>query len=191
MHPGIRLNSLQLPFAMAQHIYTRTGDDGTTGLPRGGRVRKDDLHLEALGAIDELNSFLGAACAAGSDPQMVDLLRSIQVRLLALGADIAGASPSRLQDEAVQQLEQSIDRMEAALPRLTRFILPGGCPLAAALHVARSVCRRAERSIVRLAASDPVNPVAIAFLNRLSDFLFVAARFANHSAGHADILWEP
>ncbi|MGC8668640.1 MAG: cob(I)yrinic acid a,c-diamide adenosyltransferase [Chthonomonadales bacterium] len=176
---------------MAHRIYTRTGDDGSTGLPGGGRVAKDHIRMEALGTLDELNSFLGAACTAADAQETAALLRQIQGRLLTLGADVAGTTPAGLREDAVQELERHIDRMEAVLPPLTRFILPGGCPLAAMLHVARSVCRRAERCIVRLAHSEPVNPWAIAFLNRLSDLLFVAARFANHSAGHPDILWYP
>ena len=174
---------------MAHHIYTRTGDDGSTGLPGGGRVAKDDLRIEVLGAVDELNSFLGAASSATDIPELAGLLKEVQARLLTLGADVAGAMPSSVTAEAVRHLERHIDRMESALPPLTQFILPGGCPSAAMLHVARCVCRRAERCAVRLAHSETLNPHVIAFLNRLSDLLFVSARFANHSAGHPDVLW--
>jgi cob(I)alamin adenosyltransferase len=192
---------------MSLRIYTRTGDRGDTGLFGGERVRKDDGRVEAYGTVDELNAVLGVARAQAEDPELRETLAGLQDRLFSLGADIATpmeaatqrgrVSIERIQPERVEALEQLIDRFEAELPPLTRFILPGGAGLSAALHLARVVCRRAERRCVTLAhleeASDPpsLNPEVVRYLNRLSDLLFVLARVANQRQGVEDIVWNP
>lgn len=184
---------------MAERIYTRSGDTGQTGLFGGDRVAKDAARVEAYGAVDELNSVVGLvrSCGAGADHDL--LLEAIQNDLFTLGADLAtpdladtrrGASAVlRLMPERVDALERAIDRIEAELAPLTSFILPGGCELASRLHVARAVCRRAERRCVALARAEPVNPAVIMYLNRLSDLLFVMARSANRRAGAPDVPW--
>ncbi len=181
---------------------------GDTGLFGGARVRKDDARVEAYGTVDELNAVLGVARAqAEHDPELRDTLAAFQDRLFAVGADIATpmaaatqrgrVSIERIAPERVEALEQLIDRFEAELSPLTRFILPGGTALAAALHLARVVCRRAERRCVTLAhleedADHPsLNPEVIRYLNRLSDLLFVLARVANHRQGTEDVVWNP
>jgi cob(I)alamin adenosyltransferase len=182
-------------------IYTRTGDKGTTGLATGERVEKWNLRVEAYGAVDETNSALGVArLHASSDAALDAMLGRIQNDLFDLGADLAtperdkplGFEALRIVETQVTRLETEIDRMNAAIPPLESFILPGGSPLAAHLHVARTVCRRAERLIAELAATpdEKVSAPALAYANRLSDFLFVAARRANNN-GAADVLWVP
>lgn len=179
-------------------IYTRTGDDGTTGLVDGSRIAKADPRLAAIGDVDEANSAIGLAIAAiGADP-VADALTRIQNDLFDLGADLATPgddfAPSdmvlRIVPAQVARLEREIDAMNASLPPLTSFILPGGAMAAASLHLARAVVRRAERSAVAARAMVPLNPEAVAYLNRLSDFLFVCARLVNKRAG-GDILWVP
>ena len=178
-------------------IYTRTGDQGETSLQGGQRVRKSLLRVEACGAIDELSACLGLACAALADAETADLLVQIQRDLFALGAQVAdarGGETSLLEKMAFPQakvaaLERAIDRAEATLPPLNSFILQGGCEAGARLHFARTVCRRAERRLVALAEREPVLSVFLAYLNRLSDLLFVLARLANHRAGHSEIPW--
>jgi len=176
-------------------IYTKTGDAGETGLFGGPRVRKDHARIEAFGTVDELNSQLGVvrthAAAAPIDP----LLRQIQCELFDLGAQLAtpGAAAERIGSGHVEALEAAIDQHDGSLEPLTSFILPTGTPLAATIHVARTVCRRAERRIVKLASMpDTVIPAnAIEYLNRLGDLLFVLARHANAGAGVADDPWHP
>jgi cob(I)alamin adenosyltransferase len=178
-------------------IYTKTGDDGTTGLLGPHRVRKDDLRIETYGTVDELNAALGVARALALDPESDAVAAQIQDELFAVGSALADPDPSgpffgAITPEHVARLEKRIDAIEAELPRLTRFILPGGAPGAAQIHLARAVCRRAERLAVRL-ANQPGEHVAEAlpvYLNRLSDALFVLARFANHRAGVADTPWS-
>lgn len=175
-------------------IYTRTGDAGTTGLVGGGRTRKDSLRIAAIGEVDEANSALGVAIAAQPSP---DLAR-IQHDLFDLGADLATPAADgdfapadtvlRIVPAQVTWLEREIDRLNAPLAPLTSFVLPGGA--AAAVHVARAIVRRAERAAVALGRAEPVNPAALAYLNRLSDYLFVLARTVNQSAG-GDVLWVP
>jgi len=179
-------------------IYTKTGDAGETGLFGGGRVAKDDLRIEACGAVDELNAALGVARARGADPELAALLAPAQEALFTVGSELATPEGARARaavppiDPAwVAALEGAIDRLEAELPPLRHFVLPGGSGAAADLHLARAVCRRAERRVVALHHRQPVAPGALALLNRLSDFLFVAARAANHRAGAAEILWDP
>lgn len=172
-------------------IYTRTGDGGETALFGGRRVRKDDRGVEACGAVDELNAHLGVCRAwAAGDPAR--LLAGLQADLLLIGADLAAPEgPPRVGRDHVGALEAAIDRVSADLPPLRNFILPAGGAGAAALHVARTVARRAERRCVALAGARPVNPHALAYLNRLSDLLFVLARQANASAGAAEEPWIP
>ena len=182
-------------------IYTRTGDDGTTGLATGERVEKWNLRVESYGAIDETNSALGVArLHAAADAALDAMLGRIQNDLFDLGADLAtperdkplGWTPLRIVEAQVTRLEAEIDQMNAAIPPLESFILPGGSALAAQLHVARATSRRAERLIAQLAAApdEKVSAPALAYANRLSDFLFVAARRANEN-GAADVLWVP
>jgi len=175
-------------------IYTRTGDKGTAGLVDGSRVSKASLRMAAIGDIDEANAALGVAIAAlGADP-LGEQLRRIQNELFDLGADIATPGEIegalRIVGSQVERLEQEIDAMNGALEPLTSFILPGGSAEVAALHLVRTVVRRAERSAVALAEGEEVNPDALAYLNRLSDLLFVAARFIAAKQG-GDVLWQP
>jgi cob(I)alamin adenosyltransferase len=179
-------------------IYTRTGDDGTTGLFGGARVRKDDPRVEAYGTADELNACLGAARAAGLPPELDALLGQLQEDLFVLGAELACVPGKeekmkmRLLDASdALRLEQAIDAAEEGLPPLRSFVLPGGTPAAAALHVARTVARRAERRALEAAAQGPVRSELLVYLNRLSDLLFTLARCANHLASVADIPWQP
>jgi cob(I)alamin adenosyltransferase len=178
-------------------IYTRTGDAGETGLLGGARVRKSALRVEAYGEIDELNACLGLAAACLGDTGTADLVTRIQRDLFALSARIAdvragGAAPpdkTTFPEEQVTALEAAIDAAEEALPALKTFLLPGGGEAGARLHLARTVCRRAERRLVALAAQEEVPPVFLAYLNRLSDLLFVLARLANARAGIPEVAW--
>lgn len=177
-------------------IYTRTGDRGETGLFGGGRVPKDHVRVEAYGAVDELNAVLGLA-AAQADGQLQERIRQVQHRLFQLGADLATPGRARAAErvkrvaaEHVTLLEGWIDETQAELQPLQRFILPGGEELACRLHLARTVCRRAERRVVTLSAAEESNPEAVRFLNRLADLLFVWARLANRQAGVEDIPWQ-
>jgi cob(I)alamin adenosyltransferase len=182
-------------------IYTRSGDAGETGLFGGPRVAKDDLRVEAYGAVDEANAALGEArgrARAAGDGEIEGLLAAAQDRLFTLGAELA--TPAGVKARAAlpavdpawaAELEAAMDRWEGELPPLREFVLPGGPPLAAALHVARTVCRRAERRAVALHHEAPVSPLVLAYLNRLSDFLFVAARVACRRAGEGDVTWKP
>ena len=175
-------------------IYTRTGDEGTAGLVDGSRVSKASPRMAAIGDIDEANAAVGAAIAALSADDVAERLRRIQNELFDLGADIATPAEVegalRIVASQVERLEQEIDSMNASLEPLRSFILPGGSPDVAAVHLARTVVRRAERSAVALAASEQVNPQALAYLNRLSDHLFVAARHVASTRG-GDVLWRP
>lgn len=177
-------------------IYTRTGDRGETGLFGGGRVSKADVRVAAYGAVDELNAVLGWAMTQ-LEPGMAGRLSAIQADLFAMGAHLATPGAGERKRPAlpplpggVAELEAWIDELDTGLPELRAFILPGGSPGAAALHVARTVCRRAERAVVALAQSDPVEPAVIVYLNRLSDLLFTLAREANRVAGVADVEWR-
>ena len=185
---------------MTTRIYTRTGDGGDTGLFGGGRVSKADVRVEAYGTVDELNSFIGWVIAQQPDEATVRGLHAIQADLFTIGAELAtpverarGRRPEvpQLGSERIAELEQWIDQLESALPELRTFILPGGSPVGAALHVARCVCRRAERRVVELSAEASIDPTIIAYLNRLSDLLFVLARSANEGSGHGDTPWLP
>jgi cob(I)alamin adenosyltransferase len=175
-------------------IYTKTGDDGSTGL-LGGRTRKDDPRVAAYGEVDELNAVVGLALVDVEDAALKTLLQGIQRDLFAVGAqlaDVRGTAPS---DKAavpaarIEELERAIDAAEAGLPALRAFILPGGSRAGATLHVARTVCRRAERAVVALASQTNVDPLLVVYLNRLSDLLFVLARRENQRAGRPEDLW--
>ncbi|MEZ4220297.1 MAG: cob(I)yrinic acid a,c-diamide adenosyltransferase [Polyangiaceae bacterium] len=179
-------------------IYTRTGDDGQTGLFGGARVAKDDLRVEAYGTVDETNALLGVARATGLSPQVDEVLARVQTDLFVLGAELACApgkadklSMALLSAADAQRLEQAIDAAEAPLAPLTSFVLPGGSASAAALHHARTVCRRAERRVLAARREDGVRDELVIYLNRLSDLLFVLARRANHDTGVADVPWAP
>lgn len=177
-------------------IYTRTGDDGSTGLLGPGRVPKSSPRIEAYGSVDELNAVLGTVRALDTARWVDEELAAIQSLLFTLGASLAavaaGARDSldRLGPDDVAQLEQWIDRLDATLPPLTTFILPAGTALAAQLHLARTVCRRAERRVVALAAIEPVDGDTVRYLNRLADLLFVMARACNARAGVAETAWQ-
>jgi cob(I)alamin adenosyltransferase len=177
-------------------IYTKTGDRGQTALFGGARVSKASLRVSAYGDVDELNSHLGVVCAHTSDAALGTRLREIQAELFSLGAELA-KNPDKdvdlgvpgVSDRDIERLEQDIDTLETELAPLKTFILPGGSPAAAFLHVARTACRRAERSLVTLLDSEPVRPELLRYLNRLSDWLFVMARVANHRADVVDVPW--
>jgi cob(I)alamin adenosyltransferase len=180
-------------------IYTRTGDQGETALVGGERVRKDSARVEACGSVDETNAAVGAARAFLNDPDLDAILATVQNDLFVLGSDLATPLPAgddkaahrvpHITADHVAALEQFIDQSEAGLPPLRTFILPGGDRGAALLHLARTICRRAERRAVALAGHAPVNAQAIAYLNRLSDLLFVLARLANRRAGTTETPW--
>jgi cob(I)alamin adenosyltransferase len=180
-------------------IYTRRGDDGSTGLFGGPRVRKDDLRVAAYGDVDELNSALGVAREEIlTQPDLLAFVDSLQSELFTLGSELATPDADnapkevpRITSEQVARLEREIDRLTAELPEMRNFILPGGSRAGAALHVCRTVCRRAERKVVSLADGSPVSANALAYLNRLSDLLFTMARAANLRAGGREIPWKP
>ncbi|MBI5782931.1 MAG: cob(I)yrinic acid a,c-diamide adenosyltransferase [Gammaproteobacteria bacterium] len=172
-------------------IYTRTGDDGSTGLGDGSRVPKDHARVEAYGAVDELNSVLGLLLAKEPPPEVRKPLTDIQHVLFDAGGELS--VPGRCVIEATQivRLEELLDQLNAGLPPLKEFILPGGAEAAALCHVARAVCRRAERRLTALAHGEKINPETLKYLNRLSDLLFVMARYLNAKAGTPDVLWRP
>jgi cob(I)alamin adenosyltransferase len=174
-------------------IYTRTGDDGTTGLFGGARVSKADARVEAYGGVDETNAAIGLARAAGLPPAVDRVLAQVQVELFEVGGALATptgkASKVAVADPAVAALEGAIDEAEATLEPLKTFVLPGGSEGACRLHLARTVCRRAERAVVALAAREAVDGAVVRYLNRLSDLLFVLARATNRAAGVGDVPW--
>ncbi len=175
-------------------IYTKTGDQGQTGLWGGKRVRKDDLRIQTYGTVDECNAAIGLARSVLSDPDLDQELYQIQNQLFVVGSDLASdlelENVPRVQAVDITGLEQGIDRFEAELAPLQQFILPGGTQAAAYLHLARTICRRGERWAVNLAAEEEINPFVVQYLNRLSDFLFVAARLANARQQTPDIPWQ-
>ena len=175
-------------------IYTKTGDEGETGLFGGGRVPKDDPRVRAYGEVDELNAALGMAASLSPDGFESALFQTIQRDLFSIGAELATPDPAKLRSApigaaGIAALEQTIDNYEEQLPPLKNFILPAGTPKACAFHLARTVCRRAERSVVALARDNQINPLIIHYLNRLSDLLFVLARAVNAKAGKPDVAW--
>jgi cob(I)alamin adenosyltransferase len=189
------------PRLALNRIYTKRGDQGETSLVGGQRLAKDSLRIEAYGAVDELNSFVGAAClAAESSPataQLALILKRVQHELFNLGSilatkpeDVHPKQP-RITEAEVEMLESEIDAMNEGLPDLRSFVLPGGCSLNVDLHICRTVCRRVERLCVRLAREEEVPPEAVRYLNRLSDALFVWSRWASHQLGAPEVLWEP
>jgi cob(I)alamin adenosyltransferase len=176
-------------------IYTRTGDDGSTGLIGGSRVAKDDAAIECYGTVDELNATIGAAVIV-ADADAREWLGQVQAELFTIGSHLAtpaGASQAKslpaMDGNWVTRLEQQIDAAETTLTPLRNFILPGGTEFAARLHVARTVCRRGERLLVATARQRPIDPLIVTYMNRLSDWLFVQARRANHRAGVPDVPW--
>lgn len=182
-------------------IYTKTGDDGTTGLVDGSRIAKNDPRMAAIGDVDELNSAIGVAICAIGDQEQIAKLRVIQNDLFDLGADLATPAeegdsfePSemvlRVTPSQIERLESDIDEVNEKLDPLTSFILPGGKDAAASVHLARAICRRAERVAVTASQSVAINPWALAYINRLSDYLFVLGRLLN-DGGQGDILWVP
>jgi cob(I)alamin adenosyltransferase len=184
-------------------LYTRSGDDGTTGLFGGGRVGKDHPRIDAYGTIDELNACIGLAAAAcrGDRPferRLLAIFAPVQSRLFDIGADLATPEGSKSEAKIVRidaafvaEIEAWIDEIDGQNPPIRTFVMPGGTELAARLHLARTVCRRGERLMVRLAHAEPVSEGAIQWVNRLSDLLFAMARQANHAAGVADVPWVP
>jgi cob(I)alamin adenosyltransferase len=171
-------------------IVTRTGDAGTTGLGDGSRVAKDSARIDAIGAVDELNSNLGVLLAEALPAAVAECLIEVQHDLFDLGGELSIPGSDAVTDTQVVRLEQAVARFNADLPPLKEFILPGGTRAASQAHVSRTVCRRAERSLVHLSATAPVRDPARRYVNRLSDLLFVLARVLNRDAGCADVLWR-
>ena len=183
---------------MAMRIYTRGGDAGQTGLFGGARVPKSDARVASYGEVDELNAVLGISRAQALPAEVEAILARAQDQLFTLGSELATPEPEKArvaipktQPAWATALEGAIDAIDAEVPPLKSFILPGGTAAAAHLHLARTVCRRAERAVVALGQSTPLDPEIVRYLNRLSDYLFMAARLANHRAGVADVAWKP
>jgi len=170
-------------------IYTRTGDDGTTGLGDGSRVEKDSLRVETFGTVDELNSIIGLVLASGVNDAVRDCLTRTQHELFDLGGELCMPGYTLIPETCVDQLEAELDRFNEDLPPLKDFILPGGSEPAARCHLARTVCRRAERLMVSLAKTENINEVSLRYLNRLSDLLFVIARVLARANGGSEVLW--
>jgi cob(I)alamin adenosyltransferase len=191
--------------AVLVKIYTRKGDGGQTGIWGGVRLAKDEARMEAIGSVDELNAAIGLAAAAARQPGCFDdsdpvpgLLESMQQDLLVAGTELmapsregSGKDLPRLAGADTAKLETAIDDLTARLPELRNFILPGGTEIAARLHLARAVCRRAERRVTTLRRNEDVSPDVCGYLNRLGDLLFILARYANHAADSADVIWAP
>ncbi len=177
-------------------IYTRTGDDGTTSLFGGMRVSKDNGRIEAYGAVDELNAALGLAASLSRDESIARLLQDIQRDLFAISTDLAtppdrhSGVDARTIQSLVENLEKDIDKLETSLSPLHQFILPGGHPCAAAIHMARTICRRAERRVIALGSTEAITPATRIYLNRLSDYLFVLGRYANHRHDVEETTWD-
>jgi cob(I)alamin adenosyltransferase len=179
-------------------IYTKTGDEGMTGLGGGRRVAKDSPRVRAYGTVDELNSAIGVALALGLSDRLTSELGSIQNELFDLGSDLCWPEDDErrariptVQQKHVRRLETLIDELNEVVGPLTNFLLPGGAPGAAQLHVARTICRRAEREAITLSHEEPIGELVLPYLNRLSDALFVMARFENHERGVDEPLWQP
>lgn len=172
-------------------IYTRTGDDGTTGLGDGSRVAKDCARVEAFGTVDEANSAIGIVLAATTLPDAIrTCLTDVQHDLFELGGELCIPGHSAVSDAYIDRLENDLDEFNAALPRLKEFILPGGGPAAAACHLARAIVRRAERRVLSLASAEEVRPEVVKYLNRLSDLLFVIARVLAREESGQEVLWN-
>ena len=196
----MRAGRFEPSYTPSMKLYTKRGDAGQTDLFGGGRVGKDSLRIDAIGAVDELNSFIGLAVAACDDAELGPMFGNIQSRLFEIGADLASPRQSeddasgppaipRVSSEEVAELEDWIDRLSGRVPPMTHFVLPGGSELAARLHAARTVCRRAERICVALQQHEPVGREVVIYLNRLSDLLFAMARYANKLTGVPDVPW--
>jgi len=172
-------------------IYTRTGDDGTTGLGDGSRVRKDCVRVEAYGTVDEANSAIGVVLSATAIPDAIQTcLTDVQHDLFELGGELCIPGHSAVSEATIERLENDLDGFNAALPRLKEFILPGGGPAAAACHLARAIVRRAERRVLSLASAEEVRPEVVKYLNRLSDLLFVIARVLAREESGQEVLWN-
>jgi cob(I)alamin adenosyltransferase len=171
-------------------IYTRTGDDGTTGLADGSRVDKDDIRIEAMGVVDELNSYVGRILSHKIPTEMREYLTDVQHALFDIGGELAIPGTNTVTPQYVAGLEAALDDVNATLPPLKEFILPGGGGAATAVHVARAVCRRAERTLLTLSRRDDVNPQSRMYLNRLSDLFFVLARALTRANG-SEVYWDP
>lgn len=171
-------------------IYTRTGDDGTTGLGDGSRIGKDSLRVDAMGDVDELNAVIGILMTEPLSPEVKAYFIDIQHDLFDLGGEICIPGHTMVKAERVATLENVLDQLNDSLEPLKEFILPGGSKAAAYCHLARTVCRRAERQLIRLNREEPITAVSLQYLNRLSDFLFVVSRSINKADGHADVLWK-
>ena len=197
MLPYTLIEREETPMPRITRVYTRTGDDGTTGLGGGQRVPKDSARIEAYGTVDELSSAIGVAIALGLEPRLAETLARIQNELFNLGSDLCILEEDKvkmpvpvIEERNVDALERLMDELSEELPPLDNFILPGGSPGAAQLHVARTVCRRAERLTIALARLEPVGPFVVKYLNRLSDALFVMSRYESAKRGIPDILWD-
>ena len=171
-------------------IYTRTGDDGSTGLTKGKRIHKDSIRIEAIGDIDELNSMIGVLIASKLDEDITGYLLNIQHRLFDIGAELSMPGSSLVQSEYITRLEELIDTFNEDLKPLDEFILPGGAMTGAVCHLARSVCRRAERHMVKLGRTEYLNPETLAYINRLSDLLFVFARILTLQNNGKEVYWN-
>ena len=171
-------------------IYTRTGDDGTTGLGDGSRTQKDSLRVEAYGTVDELNSAIGVLITQINEKDLGSILLDVQHDLFDLGGELCMPGTELIGDRHIDRLEKELDGLNADLPPLKDFILPGGSPAAAHAHLARTICRRGERRVIALARHEEVNEPAIRYLNRLSDLLFVVARTIARASGTGEILWD-
>lgn len=171
-------------------VYTRTGDDGTTGLGDGSRTEKDNLRIRVIGIVDELNSSLGVLNASGIAEDLAGYILNVQHRLFDIGAEISIPGNARINESHVVRLEELIDNYNADLEPLKEFILPGGNMQAAICHLARTICRRTERELVRLGRAQYINPHTLAYINRLSDLLFVFARTLNQRKGGKEIYWD-
>ena len=178
-------------------IYTKTGDKGTTSLFGGKRVEKDDLRIDTYGTVDELNALIGAAVSEINNQELIEVLQNIQLDLFTLGSDLATPEENnvkftvpRVTESFVKKLEENIDKFNDKLPELKNFILPGGSKAAALLHLARTVCRRGERAVVKLQKNENIGENILVYLNRLSDLLFVLARYANLVTNTPDVEWK-
>lgn len=171
-------------------IYTKTGDDGSTGLADGSRINKDTLRIEVIGCTDELNASIGVMIAHLQDPKLISLLSDIQNRLFDLGGELAIPGTQVIQPQKVTELEQTLDSLNKNLPALSEFILPGGSKAAAFTHLARTQCRRCERRLLALSRIENINTTSLHYLNRLSDLLFVMARYINKAADWPEPVWQ-
>lgn len=171
-------------------VYTRTGDQGTTGLADGSRRSKNDARVICMGEVDELNACIGLCSSQLDDGPMQQLLFAIQHDLFDIGAELCQPGKQLITDEYVDGLEKSADQFNAGLEQLKEFILPGGSPLVASLHVARTVCRRVERALVSLAEKEDLNPATAGYINRLSDLLFILARTQSHAECGSEVYWN-